>query len=159
MLSPDGNVSTVAGATPLPREGRSQGNYGSSDGSARRALFFSPDGMAIDHEGNIFFTEYGGIRMIDEGRYVSTVLRTPHIRLGGELSLSIDGITVGADRALYVADPYYGRVVRVTRDGMLAIVADGLSSPRRILALPDGALLVTDSGDNVIRKITFDDER
>ena len=96
--------------------------------------------------------------MIDQRGFVSTVLRTPHVRYGGELSLSIDGIAAGADGALYVADPYYRRVVRVTRDGMLAIVADGLSSPRRILALPDGALLVTDSRDNVIWKITFGDD-
>ena len=159
MLSPGGNVSTVAGAAPLPREGRSQGNYGSSDGHARNALFYSPDGIAIDSEGNIFFTESNNaIRMIDQQGFVSAVLRTPHSRYEGELSAGIDGIAVGADGALYVADPYYRRVVRVTRDGMLAIVADGLSSPRRILALPDGALLVTDSGDNVIWKITFGDE-
>ena len=158
MLSPGGNVSTVAGATPLPREGRSQGNYGSSDGHARNALFYSPEGLAIDRDGNILFTETTAIRMIDQRGFVSTVLRTPHSRYGGELSAGIDGIAVGADGALYVADPYYRRVVRVTRDGMLAIVADGLSSPRRILALPDGALLVTDSGDNVIWKITFGDD-
>ena len=96
--------------------------------------------------------------MIDQQGFVSTVLRTPDLRYGGELSPGIGGIAVGADGALYVADADYGRVVRVTRDGMLSIVAEGLSSPEGILALPGGALLVSDPGDNVIWKITFEDE-
>ena len=155
MLSHDGMVSTIAGGSPLPREGYSQGNHGHRDGYGQQAFFFLAGGMAIDREGSIFFTEYGGVRVIDDDGYVSTVLRTTHVRLGSELSLFTRGIAVGADGALYVADPYYNRVVRVTRDGMLAIVADELTSPTQVLALPDGALLISDSRDNVIRKITF----
>ena len=159
LLSPDGDVSTIAGAARLPLPGRNQGNPGSRDGYANSALFFSPDGIAIDREGNIFFTESNSaIRMIDQQGFVSTVLRTPDLRYGGELSPGIGGIAVGADGALYVADADYGRVVRVTRDGMLSIVAEGLSSPEGILALPGGALLVSDPGDNVIFQITFEDE-
>ena len=158
MLSLDGVVSTIAGGSPLPREGRSQTNFGSRDGSAHSAFFFSPDGIAIDNAGNIFFTEHSNaIRMLDQRGFVSTVLETPNVQYGGELSAAIDGIAMG-DGAVYVADPHYGRVVRVTLDGMLSIVADGLSNPRRILALRDGTLLVTDSRDNVIWKVTFGDE-
>ncbi len=154
MLSPDGVVSTIAGGTPLPREGGGYVNFTDRDGPAHSAYFFSPDGMAIDHEGSVFFTEYGGIRVLDNRGNVSTVLRTPDFQYGGELSRALNGIAVGADGALYVVDSHYDRVVRVTRDGALSIVADELWSPARILALPDGALLVTDRG-NVIRKITF----
>lgn len=156
MLSPDGVVSTIAGGTPLPREGRGQVNLSGRDGPAHSAFFFRPDGIAIDHEGNVFFTEYGGIRVLDEERHVSTVLRSTSVVYGGEFSIFSHGIAVGPDGALYVADPPYDRVVRVTRQGMLTVVADGLSNPTRILALPDGSLLVTDSRDNAIRKITFD---
>lgn len=155
MLSPDGVVSTIAGGTPLPREGRGQVNLSYRDGPALSAFFFSPDGIAIDHERNVFFTDWGGIRVLDEERHVSTVFRSAHVQYGGELSIFTYGIAVGADGALYVADPPYDRVVRVTREGMLTVVADGLLIPRRILALPDGSLLLTDGRDNVIRKITL----
>ena len=159
LLSPDGYVSTIAGAAPIPPEGWSQGNYGSRDGFAHTALFYSPDGIAIDSEGNIFFTAgNNAIRVLDQDGFVSTVIETPATRYGGALSALIAGIAVGADGALYVADSHYGRVVRVTRDGMLSIVAEGLSNPEGILALPGGALLVSASGDNVIWKITFGDE-
>lgn len=157
MLSPDGVVSTIAGGTPLPRGGGGQVNLSDRDGPALSAYFFSPGGMAIDHEGNIFFAEYGGIRVLSAEGNVSTVLRTPDFRYGGELSPGINGTAVGADGALYVVDSHYGRVVRVTRDGVLSIVADGLGGAARILALPDGTLLVSGSRDNVIRKITFED--
>ena len=160
MLSLDGVVSTIAGGSPLPREGRSQTNFGSREGSAHSAFFFSPDGIAIDSEGNIFFTAgNNAIHVLDQNGFVSTVIETPHTRYGGALSGAIGGIAVGADGALYVADPHYGRVVRVTRDGTLSIVAEGLSSPEGILALPGGALLVSDGRANVIWKITFGDEQ
>ncbi|MYE31190.1 MAG: hypothetical protein F4X80_00675 [Chloroflexi bacterium] len=159
-LSPHGIVSTIAGATPLPREGQSQWSRGSSDGPAHSALFYSPDGIAIDNTGNIFFTERGSaIRLLDPQGFVSTVLETPDFRYGGELSPSINGIVLGADGALYVADPHWGRVVRVTLDGMLSIVVDGLFGVTRVIALPDGALLVTDSSGNLILKITFEAEQ
>ena len=148
-----------AGLRCLERGGR-QTNFGSRDGSAHSAFFFSPDGIAIDSEGNIFFTAgNNAIHVLDQNGFVSTVIETPHTRYGGALSGAIGGIAVGADGALYVADPHYGRVVRVTRDGTLSIVAEGLSNPEGILALPGGALLVSDGRANVIWKITFGDEQ
>ncbi|MXW24715.1 MAG: hypothetical protein F4Z77_00195 [Dehalococcoidia bacterium] len=156
-LSPDGRVSTIAGPPGLANA--SAYNPGSRDGHGQAALFGLSDGIAVDDEGIIFFTESNSaVRMIDGNGYVSTVLQTPTRRYGGGLSPFIEGIAVGVDGALYVADPDYGRVVRVTRDGELSIVADGLSGPEGILALPDGSLLVSSDRDNVIWKITFEDE-
>ena len=155
-LSPDGGVSTIAG--PPSGANASAYNPGSRDGHSHAALFALPDGIAVDDEGIVFFTESNSaIRMIDETGYVSTVVQTPDRRYGGALSPFIVGIAVGADGALYVADPDYGRVVRVTREGELSIVADRLGSPHGILVLPDGSLLVSDAGGNTIRKITFGD--
>ena len=155
-LSPDGRVSTIAG--PPSGANASAYNPGSRDGHSHAALFALPDGIAVDDDGIVFFTESNSaIRMIDETGYVSTVVQTPDRRYGGALSPFIVGIAVGADGALYVADPDYGRVVRVTREGELSIVADRLGSPHGILVLPDGSLLVSDAGGNTIRKITFGD--
>jgi len=156
-LSPDGRVSTIAG--PPGGANARVSNPGSRDGHGQGALFALPDGIAVDDDGIIFFTESNSaVRMIDGEGYVSTVLQTPARRHGGALSPFIVGIAVGADGALYVADPDYGRVVRVTRDGELSLVADAFSSPQGILALPDGSLLVSDVGDNVIWKISFEDD-
>ena len=159
LLAPDGEVSTVAGGSPAPAPGASEGNDGAFDGPGHEAYFFSPGGIAVDDEGNIFFTERNNaVRMIDGDGYVSTVLRTPHSRYGGALSPFIDGIAVGTDGALYVADsqyPTYSRVVRITRDGALSIVADRqFTSPQGIIATADGSFLVSDPVENVIWKIT-----
>ena len=158
-LSPDGEVSTVAGGSPPPAPDSGVGNPGSRDGPGPHAYVGLPGGIAVDDEGNIFFTESNNaIRMIDGSGYVSTVLRTPHSRHGGALSPFIDGIAVGNDGALYVADahyPTYARVVRITREGALSIVSDSeFTSPQGIVATPDGGFLVSDPAANVIWKIT-----
>ena len=159
-LSPDGEVSTVAGGSRVSAPDSGVGNPGTRDGPGHHAYVGLPGGIAVDDAGNIFFTESNNaIRMIDGSGYVSTVLRTPKSRHGGALSPFIDGIAVGRDGALYVADaqyPTYARVVRITRDGALSIVADRqFTSPQGIIATPDGGFLVSDPVANVIWKITF----
>ena len=158
-LSPDGEVSTVAGGSRVSAPDSAVGNPGTRDGPGPHAYVGLPGGIAVDDAGNIFFTESNNaIRMIDGSGYVSTVLRTPRSRHGGALSPFIDGIAVGRDGALYVADaqyPTYARVVRITRDGALSIVADRqFTSPQGIIATPDGSFLVSDPVENVIWKIT-----
>ena len=158
-LSPDGEVSTVAGGSRVSAPDSGVGNPGTRDGPGPHAYVGLPGGIAVDDAGNIFFTESNNaIRMIDGSGYVSTVLRTPRSRHGGALSPFIDGIAVGRDGALYVADaqyPTYARVVRITRDGALSIVADRqFTSPQGIIATPDGSFLVSDPVENVIWKIT-----
>ena len=159
LLSPAGEVSTVAGASRIPERHRHQGNSGSSDGPGNQAVFHSPDGIALDDEGNIFFTESNhAIRMIDSSGFVSAVLRTPHTRYGGALSPFLGGIAVGSDGALYVTDFSYNRVIRVTRDGEISIVADlGFRRPLGIIVTEDGDLLVSDTDKGVIFQITLGD--
>ena len=159
LLSPAGEVSTVAGASRIPERHRHQGNSGSSDGPGNQAVFHSPDGIALDDEGNIFFTESNhAIRMIDSSGFVSAVLRTPHTRYGGALSPFLGGIAVGSDGALYVTDFSYDWVIRVTRDGEISIVADlGFWRPLGIIVTEDGDLLVSDTDKGVIFQITLGD--
>ena len=157
LLSPAGEVSTVAGASRIPERHRHQGNSGSFDGPGNQAVFHSPDGIALDDEGNIFFTESNhAIRMVDSSGFVSTVLRTPHTRYGGALSPFLGGIAIGSDGALYVTDYSYKRVVRVTRDGEISIVADlGFDWPLGIIVTDEGNLLVSDGQSGVIVQITL----
>ena len=90
----------------------------------------SPKGIAVDSEGNVFFTESQQcrIRRIDRNGFVSTVFSTPDYREGGALSSFLVGIAVGPDGELYIADGGFGRVLRYTRDGVLSIVADAQHS-------------------------------
>ena len=159
LLSPAGEVSTVAGASRIPERHRHQRNSGSSDGPGNQAVFHWPRGIAIDDEGNIFFTESNhAIRVIDGNGFVSAVLRTPHTRYGGALSPFLGGIAVGSDGALYVTDFSYDRVIRVTRDGEISIVAGlGFWRPLGIIVTEDGDLLVSDTDKGVIFQITLGD--
>ena len=160
LLSPDGEISTLAGAAPTPAPGdRSQENSGSRDGPGAEALFHAPRGIALDPDGNIFFAESNNaIRMIDDGGFVSTVLRSPGARYGGALSSSLGGIARGNDGALYVIDYGYDRVTRVTRDGQVSIVTElRLNSSFGILVTADGDLLVSDGDRGVIWRVTLGD--
>ena len=160
-LSPDGRVTTVAGP-PRGANGRVH-NPDARDGQGQESLFALPRGIAVDDEGNIFFTESNNaVRRIDRNGFVSTVFSTPDYDEGGALSSFLVGIAVGPDGELYIADGGYGRILRYTRDGVLSVVADAQDgvgtrrlAPRGIVATPDGDLFITDSNTSSILKITF----
>ena len=65
-ISPDGNVSTLAGS----------GNRGFEDGQGAQAHFNCPQGVAVDEEGNIIVADTGNnrIRKIDTSNGVTTTL-------------------------------------------------------------------------------------
>ncbi|MFO7948954.1 MAG: hypothetical protein R6U36_01150 [Candidatus Fermentibacteraceae bacterium] len=54
-----------------------------------------------------------------------------------------DGLALGTDSTLYVCEELAGRVLALRGDSS-RVVADGLSNPEGICALPDGSLLVTE---------------
>lgn len=159
-LSPDGRVTTVAG--PPWEAGGAAFNQGTRDGQGVHALFASPRGIVVDAEGSVFFTEANNaIRRLDRSGFVSTVIRTPGHREGGALSPHLPGLAVGADGELYIVDGGYRRILMLTRDGELSIVADRGDvawfrpfDPEGIVASPDGTLFVSDSG-GAVWTITF----
>ena len=162
-LSPDGRVTTVAGS-PRGADG-SVHNPGTRDGQGQESLFAFLRGIAVDEEGNVFFTESNNrIRRIDRNGFVSVVFSTPDYDDGGALSFFLVGIAVGPDGELYIADGGYGRVLRLSRDGVLSVVADAqhgvgsrLLGPSGIVVTPAGDLFITDSNTSSILKITFED--
>ena len=163
-ISPDGEVSTIAG-NPAGADG-SAWNPGTREGHGTAALFSMPRGVAVDAAGEILFIETNHrVRAIDETGYVSTLISTPHYREGGALSPFLSSIAVGPAGEIYIADGGFGRVLRLTSDGVLAIVADRefsirswAPSPNGLFVAPDGALYVSDLSTSVIFKITFEDE-
>ena len=165
-LSPEGYVETIARGTS---SARLWSNPGSRDGPVDLARFSLSGGLAVDDEGSIFFPESNNaIRKIDRAGFVSTVLRTDDYGRGGALSSFTHGIAIGPDGELFVADYGFGRVVRVSPGGVLAIVADreddalpgsalrGLD-PGGLLMTPTGELFVTSRHGSVILRITFEE--
>jgi sugar lactone lactonase YvrE len=129
-VSPNGIITTVAGT--------GQAGYSGDNGPAIQAQLNSPEGMVIDAEGNLLFTDMlnnlvrkvsrdGMIRLVagsgpagipaiggfsgDGGPATKAELDTPH------------GITVDTAGNLYIADIFNHRIRKVSRDGIITTVA------------------------------------
>jgi sugar lactone lactonase YvrE len=163
-LAPDGSVTTLAGG----REGR-------ADGTGAQASFNTPSGLALDGNGNLFVADTGNnsIRKITPQGVVSTIAGdgTAGYRDGSAPQARFDGpigIAVDAQGNVYVADTYNDRLRMITPAGQVTTIAgatgpgyaDGDASnalfdtPCAIVVTVDGALIVADTGNNRLRKIS-----
>ena len=160
-LAPDGNFTTFAG-----------GNEGYADGSP--AAFNTPSGLAIDNVGNLLVADTGNnrIRKITPAGVVSTVAGdgTAGYVDGPAASAQFNGpvgVSVDQHATIYVADTYNDRIRRITADGQVSTVAgagqgdvDGdafsakFNTPCAVASLSDGSLIVADTGNNKLRRIT-----
>jgi len=165
-VTPSGNVSTFAGGAKA----------GKSDGKGSAASFNLPAGLAIDAQSRVIVVEYGNsrLRRISADGTVTTLV-------GGELA-HVDGplakarfmrpwdVVVDGQGRLVVSDRAAHTVRLVTLAGPSAGVTtlvgsttgwvDGkglaarLRAPRGLALLPDGSILVVDTGNKRIRKLT-----
>ncbi len=123
------------------------------------------NGFVLDETGTLFFATHldgrTSIRKVAEGGIVSVLFQDIPPRYGSVLSWEVSALALAPDGTLYAADSEYGRVIRITSAGEVAIVVDwdSLDSqqfrPTAILITPEGDLLVADSGMSVIWKITL----
>ena len=107
-ISPEGEVTTLAG----------QKTKGHADGKGKIASFLHPQGIAVDHFGNVYVADMGNnkIRKITPGGYVSTFAGNGLRGAinGRDTSASFFrpyGVAVGKDGCIYVAD-YQNSLVR-----------------------------------------------
>jgi len=146
QLSPEGEISAVAG--------RDVGANGP---------------IAVDSYGHVYAFRYGWpthvILKIARDGAVTTVFEDRPGDYGGLLSWAVSDLFVAPDGTLYVADPLYQRVVRISAHGEASVVVDqstfaalGAFRPESIVLTPEAGLLVADWGMNVIWKITLPDE-
>jgi uncharacterized protein (TIGR03437 family) len=122
-VGPDGRISTIAG----------NGNTGfSGDGGPALSASMTPLGLAMDANGNLFFSNFGShrIRKIDRAGIVSTVAGTGKHGFSGDDGPALKasfaypwGLAIGPSGDLFVADNENDRLRRITSDGRVVTVA------------------------------------
>ncbi|HEY0514274.1 MAG TPA: Ig-like domain-containing protein, partial [Thermoanaerobaculia bacterium] len=196
-VDPAGVISTVAGVcdgggnfvgTIAARPGKTAATSGRSiqalaadcedcPGTARALK--SPIDLALAPDGGLYIDdfEHDRILYLDRDGRIRTVVGggVPSGGIGdGGAARDADlfrpqGIALGRDGSLYIAQPYYSLVRRVGPDGVITTVAgdvnapqyycgDGgpatgacLSFPTRLAATPDGGLLIADTNNQIVR--------
>lgn len=166
-VTPDGNVTTLAGAAS---------QAGNADGQGSGARFDHPMGVSVDGAGNIYVIDTSSqtIRLISPGGSVSTRAGMPGVggRSDGAGATARfffpAGIAATSAGTVYVADTGNHALRVMTPDGTVGTLAgttgqagstDGTGSAA-LFAYPDGValdgsgnLFVADRNNNVIRKI------
>ncbi len=163
-ITPNGLVYTIAGTS---------GTAGFTNGPGNSALFSGPGYMAIDGNGNIYFSETGNntIREISNSGNVTTLAGSGRSGFqNGTASLASfnnpGGITIDAAGNLFVADQGNFSIRKVTQAGNVTTFAGNgqqgatngypltavkFADPRDITIDANGNLFVADGGQ--IRKI------
>jgi sugar lactone lactonase YvrE/murein DD-endopeptidase MepM/ murein hydrolase activator NlpD len=165
-LTPGGATSTLAG-----------GKEGFADGPGAQARFNTPSGIAIDAQGNLYVADTGNnaIRKVAPDGAVSTLA-------GSGVAGTADGkgreaqfngpvgVAVGEDGVVYVADTYNDAIRRIAPDGTVTTIAGsgvpgdadgpalraGFDTPCALVLDGDGGLLIADTRNNAIRKLSRD---
>ena len=179
-VGPDGIINTVAG--------RGEQGFGGDGGPATQAQLAFPFDVAVGPDGSLYIADSGNsrIRRVGPDGIITTVAgpgsRSPYCGSGysgggddggpatqAELC-SPNGVAVGPDGSLYIADTLYNRIRRVGLDGIITNIANGtewygysgdggpatqahLAGPRKVAVGPDGSLYIADTGNNRIRRV------
>jgi len=170
-ITPDGNVSTVAGTA--------EGGY--ADGPADKARFSSPRGICIDSKGNLYVGDCWNhrIRKIDTNGIVTTFAgggKTGELvvndwRDGADTTARFDapcGMAIDKNDNIYVADANNSCIRKVTPDGYVTTIAgkgretgliDGpagisrLNVPTELTVTDEDEVYFSDTYNHCIRKI------
>jgi sugar lactone lactonase YvrE len=163
-IAPDGTVMTLAG-----------GSEGFSDGIAATASFNTPSGLAVSKDGNLFVADTGNnrVRKITAEGQVSTIAGdgTAGYADGPAAQAKFNGpigVAVDPRGNIFVADTYNDRIRMIRTDGQVSTVggqgtpgyADGdrnvalFDTPCGVITAADGSLIVADTGNDRLRKIT-----
>lgn len=145
------------------------------NGTGTSATFNSPHGIAVDNNGNVYVADEVSsvIRKITPVGTVTTFAGSGTVGSSNGTGTAASfrnpfDIAIDANGNLYVADSKNNKIRKITPDGIVSDFAgngiaghdDGqnatFNSPAGIAIDKDGNLYVSDSGNNLIRKITAD---
>ena len=158
--------------------GTGERGWDGDGGPATQAQLFSPTGLAVGPDGSLYFAEeeIDCIRRVGPDGIISTVAGTGEYGFGGDGGPATQarlqrpqGVTVGQDGSLYIADTQSFRIRRVRPDGIISTVAgtgwrgsygDGGPATQAHFMAPvgvamgrDGSLFISDSFDHTIRRV------
>ncbi len=169
----DGVIRTYAG----------NGQYGGSGdgGQATQAMLAGPRGIALAPDGSLYITDPGNykVRKVSPDGVITTFAGNGQSGDSGDGGpatqarlMSPSALAVGPDGSLYIVDADASRVRRVAPDGIITTVAgngqydftgDGgpatsatLAYPYGVAVAPDGSLIIADSDNVRIRRVTPD---
>jgi NHL repeat len=142
------------------------GHAGYADGTGSAALFNTPRGVATAPDGSVYVSDAGNhlIRKITPDGVVTTVAG-----LGGELNTP-SGIDVNDKGEIFFVDTFNHVIRMIGTDGKLVTVAGQLgvsgfadgdaaaakfNAPVGLKIAPDGSIVIADTGNNVIRRLTL----
>ena len=126
-VSPSGIISTVAGTRDVV-------GFGGDGGAATAARMFSPQGLAVDAQGNLYIADAGNgrVRRVSPSGIISTYAgRSPRGFSGdGGPATSAQlnfpaGLALDRQGNLYLADQFNNRVRKVSAGGTITTVAGG----------------------------------
>jgi sugar lactone lactonase YvrE len=164
-VTPGGVVTTLAGG----------GSYGFSDGAGAGALFMDPSGVAVDSRGNVIVADRNNhrIRKLTPGGVVTTLAGSGSATFadGTGAGASFNwpaGVAVDNSGNVIVADQRNHRIRKLTPGGVVTTLAgsdtrasaDGTGAgasfnfPTGVAVDSSGNVVVVDSGNNRIRKVT-----
>ena len=158
--------------------GTGAAGFGGDGGPALSAMLAGPRSVAVDHAGNVFVADSDNnrIRRVDGSGAITTVVGTGVAGFSGDSGPAVDAqihrpfaIAIDKSGNLWLADSDNQRIRKVDAAGTISTVAgtgvagfngDGqasaaqLSNPRGLAVDPAGNVLVADTTNNRIRRIT-----
>jgi DNA-binding beta-propeller fold protein YncE len=165
-VSAGGDVSTFAG--------RAQLSALPLDGVGPAARFMRPSNMVVDASGTLHVVDFRSIRQISPQAEVRTLLALPEgtdlpERPCDSAQSSVTDLAVDASGTLYYTDPEQHIICKITPQGEALLVAgtvgqpgstDGAGPaarffrPSHLAVDAEGALYVSDAGNETVRKIS-----
>jgi sugar lactone lactonase YvrE len=166
-ITPEGTVSTLAGS----------GSAGFADGAGAAAQFNYPYGVAVDGEGSIIITDQENqrVRKLTRDGTVSTLAGSGIAGFADGAGAAaqftnLSGVAVDGEGSIIIADHWNQRVRKITPNGTVSTLAgygsegfaDGAGAaaqfdgPVGVAVDGEGSILITDNGNQRVRKITPD---
>ena len=157
----------------------SPNNGGTVDGTGSAAKFYAPAGLAVDQSGNLYVADQNDstIRKVSPSGVVTTLAGIANkpgnadgVGTSAQFS-SPQGVAVDSGGNVYVADTGNSLIRKITAAGVVTTVAGQsavnvgsangpgpdtrFSGPQGISVDSSGNVYVADTGNNLVRKITF----